>query len=51
MSILNYEFTGETKKIQHSNINEYKEITLHRIIAIKDLKQHLVKKGDLGGWI
>lgn len=51
MSILNYEFTGETKKIQHSNVNKYKQIILHRIVATKDLPQHLVKKGDLGGWI
>lgn len=51
MGILNYEFTGETKKIQHSSIKENRLITLHRIVAINDLKQHLVKKGDLGGWI
>lgn len=36
-----YEYTGETKK--------YRDVTLHRIRAIKDFGD--VKAGDLGGWI
>lgn len=37
-----YEFTGETK--------EFDEYTLRRIRALVDIK-HIVKKGELGGWI
>lgn len=37
-----YEFTGETK--------EFGEFTLRRIRALVDIK-HIVKKGELGGWI
>ena len=37
-----YEFTGETK--------EFGEYTLRRIRALVDIK-HIVKKGELGGWI
>ena len=40
---LHYEFTGETI--------DFGGITLHRIRATKDLPQHDVKIGDLGGWI
>ena len=38
-----YEFTGET-------ISAYNKI-LHRIRATKDLPEHEVEKGELGGWI
>ena len=38
-----YEFTGET-------IAVYNKI-LHRIRATKDLPEHEVEKGELGGWI
>ena len=40
---LHYEFTGETI--------DFGGITLHRIRATKDLPQHDVKTGDLGGWV
>ena len=38
-----YEFTGETKGCGYH--------MLHRIRATKDLPQHDVKSGDVGGWI
>ena len=48
---LHYEFTGETLKILHTGSEDYRNVTLHRIRATKNLPLHLVKKGDLGGWI
>ena len=38
-----YEFTGEVKSID--------EKMLHRIRAVRDIPEHNVKAGDLGGWL
>ena len=38
-----YEFTGEVQDIAGT--------TLHRIRALRDIPEHDVKSGDLGGWI
>lgn len=38
-----YEFTGEVKNIGGK--------ILHRIRAVRDILEHNVKAGDLGGWI
>lgn len=40
---MHYEFTGKTKNLLGH--------TLHQIRATKDLPQHDVKSGDVGGWI
>ena len=40
---LHYEFTGESK--------EFESCTVWRIRATKDLPEHNVKAGDLGGWV
>lgn len=44
-----FELTSFTKKHEYDNGN--KEVTLYRIRATRDIKDHGVKKGDLGGWI
>lgn len=41
--MMKYKLTGETKL--------WFDRTLHRIRALIDIKEHGVKKGDLGGWI
>lgn len=40
---MKYEFTGEVKNIGGK--------ILHRICAVRDIPEHNVKAGDLGGWI
>ena len=40
---MKYEFTGEVKNIGGK--------ILHRIRAVRDIPEHNVKAGDLGGWI
>ena len=40
---MKYEFTGEVKYIGRK--------ILHRIRAVRDIPEHNVKAGDLGGWI
>ena len=38
-----YELTGETKVVNG--------VTLHRIRAVRDIPEHAIKSGDLGGWL
>lgn len=38
-----YEFTDEVKNIDGK--------TLHRIRAVRDIPEHDIKAGDLGGWL
>lgn len=39
-----FEFTGETQPLGNGRM-------LHRIRATRDLPQHVVRAGDLGGWL
>jgi hypothetical protein len=45
----NYKFTKDTKKV--INPNTKNNVILYRIIAIKDIPYHGIKKGTLGGWL
>ena len=38
-----YELTDETKVVNG--------VTLHRIRAVRDIPEHAIKSGDLGGWL
>lgn len=43
-----FELTSISQRYEYEN---YKKVTLYRIRATRDIKDHGVKKGDLGGWI
>lgn len=43
-----FELTSISQRYEYEN---YKKVTLYRIRATRDIKDHGVRKGDLGGWI
>lgn len=45
-----YAFTGEYKTIAHPRWAG-REVTLYRIQALRDIPEHNVHAGDIGGWI
>lgn len=45
-----YAFTGEYKTIPHPRWSGC-EVTLYRIQALRDIPEHNVQAGDIGGWI
>ena len=45
-----YAFTGEYKTIPHPRWSG-REVTLFRIQALRDIPEHNVLAGDIGGWI
>lgn len=45
-----YAFTGECKTIAHPRWAG-REVTLYRIQALRDIPEHNVLAGDIGGWI
>lgn len=45
-----YAFTGEYKAIAHPRWAE-REVTLYQIQALRDIPEHNVLAGDIGGWI
>lgn len=45
-----YAFTGEYKTIPHPRWTG-REVTLYRIQALRDIPEHNVQAGDIGGWI